>query len=86
MKVEKHFVEFFSPGTFVAESSRKQIDNWDVEKAVEMAHSISHRYNATPYGFQFITCGRNDEDLNSKIIATSKMYYLGGDIRNPCSN
>lgn len=81
MKIKKHFVDFYSPGTFVAETSRRSIDSWDVEKAFEMAHGITQRYNATPYGFRFLTCGRNDEDLNSKEIASSPMYYLGGKVQ-----
>lgn len=33
-KVQKSFVMFYSPGTFVSETSEKAIDFWDVEKAV----------------------------------------------------
>lgn len=78
--MKKHFVVFYSPGTFVAESNEKPIDSWDVEQAVEMVHGITQRYNATPYGFRFITRGRGDKDLDSKKIASSPMYYLGGKV------
>lgn len=79
--MEKHFVEFASPGTFVSESTAKEIDSWDVAKAMDMAHEINERYNAKPYGFRFITRSRGDKDLDSKVTKTSGFYYLGGRIR-----
>lgn len=79
-KVEKNFVTFFSPGTFMAEQSTKRIDSWDVETAKRMARSIEERYNATPYAFQFTTRGRGEYDLDSKVIKTSPLYYLGGKV------
>jgi hypothetical protein len=80
MNMKKHFVEFASPGTFFAESTTQEIDAWDVDAAKEMAHSIKERYGATPYGFRFITRGREDNELDSKVIARSHMYYLGGKV------
>lgn len=74
----KHFVTFYSPGTFVAETSELPIDSWDVNAAKEMARGIRERHNAAPYGFQFTTRTRGDEDLDSKVTATSPLYYLGG--------
>jgi hypothetical protein len=76
--MEKHFVTFYSPGTFVSETSVKPIDSWDVELAKQMAGSITERYGATPYGFRFSTRTRGPDDLDSKQTASSKMYYLGG--------
>jgi hypothetical protein len=76
--VQQHFVTFFSPGTFVAEMSTKPIEAWDTDAAVAMAHEITERHGATPYGFRFITRGRSDAELDSKEIARSPMYYLGG--------
>lgn len=79
--MEKHFVEFLSPGTFVAESTTKPIDSWDVETAVLMAADIKERYGATPYGFRFLTKSRGPDDLDSKVTAKSPgTYYLGGKI------
>lgn len=78
--MEKHFVTFFSPGTFVAETTTKPIDAWDVGAAQEMAHTISERYGATPYGFRFSTRSRSDADLDSKVSAESGLYFLGGKI------
>ena len=76
--MQKHFVTFYSPGTFVAETTDKPIDSWDVEAAQKMAHGIVERYSATPYGFQFSTRGRGPDDLDSKEIARSPFYHLGG--------
>ena len=74
----KHFVTFYSPGTFFAETTTKPIDAWDVDKAVKMARKVNERYGAKPYGFQFSTRSRGDEDLDSKVTKESPMYYLGG--------
>ena len=79
-KVEKHFVTFYSPGTFVAEETTKPIASWDIAMATKMARDVVERYNATPYGFQFSTRSRGDDDLDSKETATSPFYHLGGKI------
>lgn len=76
--MKKHFVEFYSPGTFVDEATIKEIDSWNVDEAVKMARSVSERYGATPHSFRFITRGRGPDDLDSKIINKSPSYYLGG--------
>lgn len=80
--MKKHFVTFYSPGSFVSETTEKEIDSWDVEKAKEMARNIKERHGATPYGFRFSTRGREDNELDSKILNRSNMYYLGGKIRH----
>lgn len=76
--MSKHFVQFYSPGTFVSEVTEKPIDEWNVEAAAAMAHAISERHGATPYGFRFITRARADDELDSKQVASSGIYYLGG--------
>lgn len=80
--MKKHFVQFYSPGTFVSEISEKEIDSWDVETAMEMARTIKERHGATPYGFCFTTRSRGENDLDSKVTERSNMYYLGGTIRH----
>lgn len=82
MKVEKHFVVFYSPGTFVAETNERPIEAWNVDQAVEMARNVLQRHNATPYAFRFITRGREDADLDSKQIASSHYYFLGGKVES----
>lgn len=78
--MKQNFVVFFSPGTFVAESSTNPIDAWDVEAACDMARTIKERYGAVPYGFQFITRERGDNDLDSRVSERSPMYFLGGKV------
>ena len=80
MPMRRHFVEFMSPGTFVCEVTTRPIEAWDVEQAVAMAADIVERYNATPFGFRFITRERGLEDLDSRITSRSGMYYLEGRI------
>lgn len=78
--IQKHFVTFYSPGTFVAETTERPIESWDTTTAMAMADEITERYGATPYGFRFTTRGRGDDDLDSKEIASSGVYYLGGKV------
>lgn len=78
--MQKHFVTFYSPGTFVHEETTRPIEEWNVEEAVEMSKSITERYGATPFGFQFTTRARKHDELDSKEIAESPMYYLGGEV------
>lgn len=78
--MEKHFVTFYSPGTFVAETTEKPIDSWDVKEAQRMAKSITERYGATPYAFQFTTRGRGPDDLDSKVTKRSGMHYMHGKV------
>jgi hypothetical protein len=78
--MEQNFVCFLSPGTFFNEETSKPIEHWDVALAMEMSKSIKERYGATPYGFYFYTKGRKDDELDSKIINKSTMYFLGGKI------
>ena len=78
--MQQHFVTFLSPGTFVSEQTEKPIEAWDVDTAVAMARDIKERHGARPYGFVFTTRGRTDADLDSREIARSNLYYLGGRI------
>lgn len=79
--MKKHFVTFCSPGTFVSEQTTKEIESWDITQAQEMAKTIKERHAATPYVFYFTTRSRNEDELDSKEIARSGMYYLGGEIQ-----
>jgi hypothetical protein len=45
-----------------------------------MAALVTERYGAKPYGFRFTTRARADDELDSKVIATSPMHYIGGKV------
>lgn len=77
----QHFVKFFSPGTFTAETSIKPIPEWNVDVAIEMSQNIKERYGSKPYGFCFITRYRRDDELDSRVIEESGIYFLGGTIK-----
>lgn len=79
--MKAHFVTFYSPGTFVAEETTRPIEKWDVDIAVEMSKTVLERYEARPYGFQFITKERGVKNLDSKITKTSNFYWLGGEVK-----
>lgn len=78
--MQQHYVLFYSPGTLFTEVNSKEIDSWDVDKAVVLSKDIFQRYGARPFGFQFITKSRSESELDSKETARSNMYYLGGRI------
>jgi len=79
--MKKHFVKFFSPGAVVPETTKKEIDTWDVNKAVEMSKNIVERYNSRPFGFRFSTRSREENELDSIEIERSCFYYLGGQVK-----
>ena len=74
--MKKHFVTFYSPGTFFSEQSKQEIDSWDIDQAHKMSKDITERYDAIPYGFQFSTKERGDDDFDSKETKRSGMYYV----------
>lgn len=80
LSVKKHFVQYMSPGTFFSETSEVEVPKWDIDLAIKKARGIKERYGATPYGFRFLTYGRGARDLDSKVIKSSNIYYLGGKI------
>lgn len=74
-KNQKHYVTFYSPGSFVSETTTKEIDAWSVDLAVRMAKEIE-RHHATPYGFSFKTM--ESDGWSPRTVKESGMYYLGG--------
>lgn len=76
--MQKHYVNFYSPGSFIAEVNQVPIDRWDVDQAVELARRIKQRHGATPYGFNFTTREVNDSGRSVEINRSAGMYYLGG--------
>lgn len=86
---EKHFVIYYSPGTFVDEITSRPIERWDPMLAVEMSERIVERYGAKPYGFRFETrlCAADVDDghggrleVSPRRIAHSGIHFLGGRI------
>jgi len=78
--VAANFVTFLSPGTFVHESTTKPIKSWNVNEASQMAHKITERHGAIPFGFYFTTRERTETDLDSKQTKQSATYYIGSRI------
>ena len=78
--MKQHFVTFCSPGTFISEQSSITVNSWDVNEAKKMAKGIKERHGATPYGFYFSTRERKENELDSKVVKTSPMHYLGGKV------
>lgn len=87
MILNKHFVQFYSPGTFVSEVSEKPIRSWNPKRAAALAKTIVERYGAKPFGFRFITrrCSTPIDDgeggklnVEPKELKRSGIYYIGG--------
>lgn len=77
LAVQQHFVTFYCPGTFYPEQESISIESWDVEQAKQLAGTVVARYGARPYGFCFVTRGRTAQELDSKEVVRSSMYFLG---------
>ena len=75
-----HFVTFLSPGTLFSEERITRIKSWNVDKAIEQARTIVERHESTPYAFFFTTRSRGMDDLDSKEIERSGLYFLGGSV------
>lgn len=81
----QHFVTFYSPGTFVSETTRHELDGWNVDAAVQLARDVVVRHGARPYGFRFSTevkevvYTKGVPDIKTKA-ETSPMYFLGGTV------
>lgn len=80
--MEKHFVTFCSPGTFVSEETTKEVTAWDIDEALEIANGIKERHNATPYGFRFHT--RSFGTWRRTALIASSPIPIRGNLPLPC--
>lgn len=74
--MKKDFVIFYSPGTFVAETTVRQVPSWNIPKALKLMTDVKERHGAVPYGFRFTTKKRGLRDFEPKEVAKSGMYYV----------
>lgn len=87
----KHFAEFYSPGTILAEVSTVELECDSIEEAVYRSKSIVVRHGATPYAFDIVTKivappvdGGEDGvmmDVIPKEVERRGRFYLGGKLR-----
>lgn len=89
MPKETTLVTFFSPGTFFAESTTKEIASRDTRLAARMARDITERHGARPYGFSFATRITGDPQPDgrggflkapSDDVDVTGLYFLGGEL------
>lgn len=80
-------VTFYSPGTFMSESSTFDVDDWDIKNAVTLSEKVTERYGAKPYAFAFQTYhvlpDITDADgvkykVEPKFVTKSGLFFLGG--------
>lgn len=76
--MRQEFIEFYSPGTFFSETTRRPTNCRSVDLARDMAREIRERYGSTPYGFCFVARERADGDLDAHDTDRSAFFYLGG--------
>ena len=87
MITKQKYVTFYSPGSFVSESSTKKISKFDTKLAAKMAKTVEERHGAKPYGFIFheqeegnLTTGKRRFKIEPKETYKSGTYFLGGKI------
>ncbi len=80
---EQHFAVFYSPGTFVSETSERAVESWSIEEAFRAAQGITERYGAKPFGFDFETrlvtvASESVPSTTLKVLKRSKRHYIDG--------
>lgn len=77
--MKKHFLQISYPGSFFAEQNLVPLsgDSWDLGEALAIVAGQDY----APFGFRFITRERQDDELDSKQVARSCMYFVNGDVK-----
>jgi hypothetical protein len=87
---KQDFVVFYSPGTFVDESSEQPVESWDIKTACKLARKVSERHGSKPYGFRFETRIVADPvsdgaggtlEVRPKTVKSSGLHYIDGTLR-----
>ena len=80
--VKQNYVTFLSPGSFLPEERTRTIGTWNVNEATKLAEDVEEHYGATPHSFYFSTRGRGNQDMDSRELSRSGMYYLHAKIES----
>ena len=75
------YLTFWYPGAFIAEDTTIKVDEWSVDLAMGIVKEKKRRGEIIPYGFEFTTRGREEDELDAKRIAKSPFYWLGGEVQ-----
>jgi hypothetical protein len=90
MTTKKHYVTFYSPGSFCDEMREVEIHGWSPPLAVELSRKVVERYGSRPYGFSFCTKIVSDKipdgfggelSVEPKTVEKSGMYYVNGKMK-----
>lgn len=79
--MKKHYILFYTPNHWPALETWVEVEPHqaeDVEHAKKLAPTVVSFKGITPDSFEFVTRGRTDEELDSRIISRSCTYFLGG--------
>lgn len=87
-KHTRHYVDFRSPGSFVAEESSRPIEALDTRLAVRLARGVVERYHQTPYAFRLRTMLEADPvtidgevfEVVPKRVALSGEHFIGAEV------
>lgn len=83
-----HKVTFYSPCTFISNATSRDIDSWDLKKAIAMADKISTN-STKPYCFFFSKLRSADPiddgeggtlNVEQKLISKSGQYFIKGKV------
>jgi len=83
----KVFAQFYSPGTFFAETSTMPLETGSIKEAVNLSKEVSERYGAKPYAFDIVTklVAQPVDDgeggvipMSTKEVERRGRFFIGG--------